>query len=152
MTASLAPGTSSITELTDGSLPNTCTTSHISWTTASPFTTTNVTGPVSSLSFANCTRPVTVHKPGQFYVRHITGTTNGTLFWENADVTESTPIGTLTCTTSAAGNHIGTITGVASGHATLHINAVLNCGFLAPSFLWTATYVVTSPTGLGVVA
>jgi hypothetical protein len=92
---------------------------------------------------------VTVHKPGALKVDWISGTTNGTVFPEEAQVTSGSPIGTLNCTTGA-GTHIGTLVGAATGgHAVMNINAVLNCGII-PSARWEATYKVTSPTGLGV--
>lgn len=50
------------------------------------------------------------------------------------------------------GVDLGTLTGVAIGHATLELKAVMNCGFLVPSALWGGTYVITSPTGFGVSA
>jgi hypothetical protein len=110
-----------------------------------------VTGALSSLTFGSCTRPVTVHKAGQLYVEHVAGTTNGTVFSENTEVTVGTPFGTVNSKTGA-GTDIGTLTGVNSGSATLDINGVLNCGFLLPSALWGGTYVVTSPAGFGVSA
>lgn len=163
LTMSLTPNTSSITSLTDGSFANTCTESHMHWITT-VFTGTVVTGPLTGhtahekstglkpsdgMSFGGCTRPVTVHDPGTLEIDHIEGTTNGTVYWENGEVTESSPIGTLTCK-SGGTTHLGTLTGTASAHATFHIHAVINCGFFAPSMTWQATYTVTTPTGLGV--
>lgn len=162
LTMSLTPGTSSITSRTDGSLANTCTQSHMHWNTT-VYTGTVVTGPLTGhthqektegrlpsdgMSSSGCTRPVTVHDPGTLEIDNI-GNTNGTVFWENGEVTKSTPLGTVTCK-SGETTHLGVLTGTASGHATLHIDAVLNCGFILPSAKWTATYTVTSPTGLGV--
>jgi hypothetical protein len=148
LSLSLAPGTSSLTELTDGTPLNTCTGSNIHMETVSPFTGTLVTAVVGSMSFSPCDRPVTVHRTGQFYVERIAGTTNGYLYWENGEVTEGSPFGTLNCK-SGTGTKLGTVTGVAAGSATVDVKAVVNCGFLAPSVLWTATYVVTSPSGTG---
>jgi uncharacterized protein (DUF2141 family) len=133
---------------TDGTLANTCTTVTDSWQT-STFTGSKVTGALSALSFENCTRPVTVHKAGQFYVENIAGTTNGTVFSENAEITVGSPFGTLNCKTGE-GTDIGTLTGKASGNATVDFHAVFNCGFLAPSMTVSATFAVTSPSGLGV--
>lgn len=148
---SLVPDSSSITETTSGSSSHTCTVSQIHGSTSSPFTGTKVTGPVTTMTFENCTRAMTVHNAGKLWFEHITGTTNATVFSEETDVTKGTVFGTLTCTTGA-GTHIGTLTGAAAGHATLDVKAVLNCGVLVPSMLWTATYTVTSPLGLGVVS
>lgn len=57
---------------------------------------------------------------------------------------------TVTCKTGT-GVDIGTFTGVAAGNATLHVKALLGCGFLAPSVRWDGTYEFTSPNGLGVI-
>jgi hypothetical protein len=65
--------------------------------------------------------------------------------------TISTAFGTVNCKTGT-GTDLGTLTGVSSGNATMHINAVLNCGFLLPSATFKGTYTVTSPSGLGVTA
>ncbi len=142
--------TSLILARTDGSFANTCTESHVHGTTTI-FTGTYVTAPLSSLSFSNCIRPVTVHKPGAVEVHHIAGTTNGTVYWENSEVTMGSPFGTINCKTGAT-THVGTLTGVKEGHATFHTNAVLNCGFLVPSATTKGSYWITTPTGLGVSA
>ncbi|MDQ2631223.1 MAG: hypothetical protein M3Y75_09695 [Actinomycetota bacterium] len=148
--ASLASGTSAVLSRTDGSLANTCTTSTVKGSTT-VFTGTTVTGPISSLTFSNCTRPVTVHKAGTLHVAHIAGTTDGTVTSSGAEVTVGSPFGTLTCVTGT-GVDIGRLTGKAAGSATMDINAVLNCGFLVPSAKWAGTYTITSPAGLGVSA
>jgi hypothetical protein len=149
ISASLAAGTTTLWTRTDGTLLNTCTTSAKEGKTESGFSTLP-TGALSTLTFESCIRTVTVHKPGKLYVEYESGT-NGTVFSEETVTTVGTPFGHITCTTGA-GTDIGTLTGVSSGHATLHINAVLNCHFLAPSVLWKGTYTITSPTGLGVTA
>jgi hypothetical protein len=56
--------------------------------------------------------------------------------------------GVVTCKT---GNTvIGTVTGVATGSATLDVNAVLSCSALG-TLRWEGTYLFTSPNGLGLV-
>lgn len=147
ITASLQPGTSSITKDTEGFSANTCTTSHIAAETKQNFHTAP-TGPISSLTFGNCTRPVTVHTPGKLEFTSAGGT-NGNVYLENATITEGTAFGTVTCHFGAT-TKIGTLTGVASNHATLDVNAVVDCGFPIPTMNWNAIYTVTSPTGLGV--
>jgi len=150
ITASLESSTSVVLTNTSGSIQNTCAGSHVHGNTQSPYSGTYVTGPVTSLSFSGCTRKVTVHNAGKLYVEHIAGTTNGTVSSEEAEVTTEIPlVGYVTCKTDG-GKDLGTLTGVGSGHATLHVSAVLNCGALLPSAKLAATYVVTSPTGLGV--
>lgn len=136
---------------TDGTFANTCTESHVNGTTTK--FTNPVTGPIKVLTFGACERPVTVHKPGALEVTWIKGTTDGTVFSEQAEVTTGSPFGTLNCKTGET-THIGTLTGTdgtPATHATMDINAVLNCGFLVPSATWKGSYIVTSPTGLGVV-
>lgn len=151
--ASIAAGNTVVLSRTDGTLANTCTASTVQGTSSSPFTGTKVTGAVSALSFSGCSAGnPTVHKAGQGYVEHESGTTNGNGFSENAEVTVPTSLGfTVSCTTGA-GTKVNTVTGVAAGNATVHVNAVLNCGFLLPSASLKGTYTVTSPTGLGVSA
>jgi hypothetical protein len=154
-TMSMGTGTSTVLARTDGSLANTCSTSTAHVTT-SIVTGGRVTGPLSSFTFESCTRPLTTHKPGKLYIEHEAGTTNGTVFSEETQVTMGTPFGTVNCQTGA-GTDIGTLTGATtaqnpSAHAKLDVNAVTNCGFLLPSALWVGSYTVTSPTDLGVSA
>jgi len=146
--ASIAAGNSAILKDTSGFSQNTCTTSVAKGSTETK-TGTSVTGKLSSLTFSNCTRTVTVHKPGALEVVWISGGTNGTVYSENAQVTSGSPIGTLNCTTGET-THIGTVTGVASGKGTMHINALINCGIIS-SAKWEGTYTVTTE-GLGVVS
>lgn len=118
--------------------------------TEEPFTTAGVGGALTALSFGKCSlEGVKVDKAGSFNIEHIASTTNGTLRSVGTEVTVPSPIGLLNCKTGT-GAHIGTLTGSATGNATLDINAVINCGILAPSAVWAAEYTVTSPTKLGV--
>lgn len=148
ITGSLKSGTSAVLSRTDATLVNTCTTSHVEGV-MDELNSPTVTGNLDGLSFANCVRTVTVHKAGTLHIEHIAGTTNGTVSSSGSEVTVGSPFGTLNCKTGT-GVDLGTLTGVASGHAEMHINAVINCGFLAPSTKWEGTYTVTTPTGLGV--
>ena len=149
ITASLESGTSLLLQLTNGAFANTCTESHVNGKT-SVFTGTTVSGPLSTLTFNKCTNEkVVVDKAGSLSVERIGSTTNGTVRSSGAEVTVPSPIGTLNCKTGE-GVDIGTLTGKASGQATLDIKAILNCGFLAPSAAWAGSYSITSPSGLGV--
>lgn len=159
ISASLKTGTSAILKDTAGFSKNTCTTSDVHGHTT-VFTGSVVTGPLTGhthqertegkvgLTFENCTRPVVVDDPGTLEIAWTSGT-NGTVSSEEATVTVGSAIGTLHCDTEAT-THIGTLTGVASGNATMDIDAVLDCGII-PSAKWEATYSVTSPGGLGVI-
>jgi hypothetical protein len=161
ITASLLPGSSAVLSRTDGSFANTCTTSHAHGVTSrfhDPVTgalTGHTSGnPEDGLSFTNCTRPVQVHRPGTLEVTKHIPPTDGTVFSKEAIVTVGSPFGTLNCQTGAT-THIGRLTGTdgtPAHFATLDVNAVINCGFLVPSAVWNATYEITSPTGLGVLA
>jgi len=147
--ASLLSGTSTVWKDTSGFTQNTCASSTLGGTT-SVKTGTAVTGALSSLTFSSCTRTVTVDKRGSVEIIWISGTTNGTVYSEETQVTVNSPIGVLNCTTGAT-TLIGTLTGVSTGQATIdNISALINCGIIS-SAKWEATYVVTSPEGLGVV-
>lgn len=155
LTTSLEGGVTFVWARTDGTFANTCTSVNDSWQT-SVFTGSKVTGPINSLTFESCSRAVTVHNAGRFYVEHESGTTNGKVFSEETEVTVGTSFGTVNCK-SGSGTSIGTLTGAtsaqnSSAHATLHFHAVFNCGFLAPSLTVSAAFTVTSPTDLGVSA
>jgi hypothetical protein len=148
--ASLKSGTSAVLESTSSSFVDTCTSSTVKGKTEFLYGST-VTGKVSTLTFSNCTHVTKVVTNGSLAIEH-SGGTNGTVRSHGALVeVQSTTFGvTLECTTS--NTHLGTLAGVAHGHATINVNAVVNCGFFMPSALWQASYAVTSPTGLGVVA
>jgi hypothetical protein len=151
LVGSMTPGTSAILGRTDGSLANTCTTLEMEGSAVSPFSAPSVTGSGKALAFGNCTRPVTAHKTGLIHVEHIAGTTNGTVISSGAEITVGSPFGTINCRTGAA-THLGVVTGTPTGHATLHVNAVINCGFLVPSATLKSAWTITSPTGVGAVA
>lgn len=151
---SLEPGTSLMWSSTTGELSNECGTSNIEGETEGG-NGTRVGGPISSLTFENCAEePVVVDTNGRLEIAHIPGTTNGTVFSVGTKVTVPSRFGgTLTCTTaSGEGTDIGTLTGKGKGggNATMDINATLNCGFFLPSASWKGSYLVTSPTELGV--
>lgn len=153
--ASLAAGSSTVWRFTGGSFINTCTAAQMSGATSSPFTATAVGGPLTTLSFANCSEnPVIAHNGGSLTFERIAGTTNATVRSSGTELTTASVFGTVTCKTGT-GTDIGVLTGASSGdHATLDINAVMECGplpFLV-SALWQGTYTVTTPTGLGVVS
>jgi len=147
--ASLASGTSAILKTTSGTFLDTCTNSEVDAKT-STFTGTP-SGAVSFLEFFNCSHTTHVVNNGSLSIERIGSTTNGTVRSHGALVeVEATNFGiTLECVTATT--DIGTLTGTSSGHAVLHVNAVINCGFFVPSAKWEGSYTVTSPTGLGVV-
>lgn len=145
--ASVASGTSMVLSRTDGSLANTCTTSNVTASTVSPYSTEDVGGPISTLTFESCTRPVTVHKAGAVTLRRIAGTRDLTVFWGEGEVTVNTPFGTVNCKPGVH-THWGRITKL-SPRSIWHVSIVLNCGFLLPSAVWKGSYEITSPAELG---
>ena len=146
LTSSLKSGTSAILKDEAGTTTDTCTTSSVSGSTASPFSSTWVGGPVSTLTFSNCTHTTTVIAKGKLYVDW-TSKTDGTVKSEGAEITVvSTFFGASAVCKTGAGTNIGTLTGTSSGSATIDINGIINCGILGNS-TWTGTYTVTSVNG-----
>lgn len=141
---------SALLSTTEGWAINTCTISAMAGT-SSVSTGTRVSIPLSLLFFSGCSEgnPV-VDLRGTLTVENVGFSTNGTVRLINTRLTVPSSFGNLICTTLelTPGTDIGALTGVASGQATLDINAVLNCGFFSAK--WQATYTVTSPEGLGV--
>lgn len=138
---------------TDGVEINTCTESEFNGDTVKDGD-GDYTGPVVGatlveFSFGGCREAVTVDKAGKLTFQW-TKNTEATVSSFEAEITVKWGVTTVNCKTGA-GNDIGTFTGVKAGNATLHVNTVLGCGFLAPSLKWTGTYEFTSPNGLGVV-
>jgi hypothetical protein len=149
--ASIEPETSAILEDTNKLTQDTCLASTAVGTTTTT-TGASVGGPISSLTFSECTHTTHVLANGNLSVSRIGSTTNGTVTSSGAEVTvKSTVFGVSIVCKTGAGVDIGTLTGTASGHATMDINAVVNCGSFVPTAKWTGSYIVTSPTGLGVV-
>jgi hypothetical protein len=156
ITASLKPGTSLQLATTGGSVSNTCTAAHLKGTTQAPYSGETVTGPISELVFGSdptdgtpgCTHDVTIHQKGTLHIKHIPGTTNGTLSSSGAEVTSfSTLVGAYINCKTGAGTTLGTYNGTTGEMA---INAVLNCGFFVPSAKWEGTYVLTGNHKIGV--
>ena len=148
--ASLASGTSAILKDKNGTTNDTCTGSTVKGATEGSFSAASIGGKVSSLTFTGCSHTTHVLAPGSLSVTWTSGA-NGTVSSSGAKVTVvSTVFGASATCETGAGTVIGTLTGVASGNATMHINATtLNCGILGTSS-WTGTYSVTSPKGLAV--
>jgi hypothetical protein len=156
LNGSLKSGSSLTLKTTSGSTDNTCTGSELATTIESPGgEASHPSGKVSTLAFSGCTYSTTVHAKGSLEVKHIAGTTNGTVTSSGMEVTSYSALfgSYINCKTST-GIDIGTLTGVNNegGHATLDINAVINCGFFVPSAMLTGTYTITTPTGLNVEA
>ena len=153
--ASLKAGTSAILKDKNGTTNDTCTGSTVEGSTTVT-TGTAVSGPINKggLTFTGCshTTHVLKEKEGTLKVEWTSGT-NGKVISSGAEVTVvSTVFGASAVCKTGAGTEVGTLTGVAAGQATMHINATtLDCGILGTSS-WTGTYVVTSPEGLGVVS
>lgn len=148
--ASLAAGTSMLVKDTTNNFVDTCTGSTFKGTTEAPFTAATVTSALNAMTFTGCSHKTIVGKAGKLHIAWTAGT-NGTVTSSGAEITvETTLLGISATCKTGAGVTLGTLTGVAAGHATLDVNAVLNCGIAGTKVL-TATYTITSPTGLGIV-
>jgi hypothetical protein len=145
--ASVKSATKLVIKDTAGFVKNECGTSNLAGSTASPFSGSSVTGALSELTFTSCARTVKTAAKGSFEVTYTSGT-NGTVASEGTIVEWGSSIGTLFCETGTTTN-IGTLFGITSGSANLAINAVMDCGII-PSAKWEGTYIITSPSGLGV--
>lgn len=146
--ATLAPATSMVVRNTIGDYLVTCAQSEMHAKTEPPFIGETVTGAVSTMTFTgNC--DMAVHKMGLLHFEHLKDSTNAIVRSSGAEVTVFVYGMYLTCKTGSESAEFGRLTGVKEGHATFHLNAVVNCGFAIPSMIWQGTYQVTSPTGLG---
>jgi hypothetical protein len=108
---------------------------------------------IEELSFASCSKEVTVFHPGYLQIQAI-GEGNGTVTWTNAEVRIDNLWGPA-CTFKTNNTHVGTITGSnnTGGTATWDIKASLlpSSGFLCPSsMVWTGDYTVATPSTLEV--
>jgi hypothetical protein len=155
--ASLIAGTSTQLEATSGAFANTCSSSTVAGSDSTAFTTLGsggISGPLTSLTFSNCTHEkVVVHSAGSLSIEWISGTTKGTLrssgTWVTAPITVFGSIFTASCTTNNV--DIGTLNGTATGTTWLTVNGVLNCGSFLPTAVWRGTYTVTGGHSIGVV-
>lgn len=149
--ASLEAESATAWETTTGNVLNVCTESTIKANTEGTFTGgVTVGGKVAEFTFPACGQAITALKPGTFTIEW-TSATIGTVRSTGTELEFKDPLlkVAIKCTTN--NTDIGLLTGVKTGHATLDINAVINCGALRPSVNWLGAYTVTSPTGLGVV-
>jgi hypothetical protein len=148
--ASLASGTSLLLKDSAGTTTDTCSTSEFKGATESPYTNnTYVGGALSTLTFGGCSHTTHVIKAGSIELDW-DGGTNGTVFLTNTEVLfYSTAFGVSAICKAGAGIHVGTLTGVSTGHAIILLASKISCGVLGTSTL-TGSYTVTSPTGLGV--
>ncbi|HSS41408.1 MAG TPA: hypothetical protein VLK37_02520 [Solirubrobacterales bacterium] len=144
----LVSGTKNVLKDEFGTTTSVCEASELKMTTIT-FTGTP-SGSVSALSYSKCSHTTTVIAKGSLSFTWTSGI-NGTVSSSGTEVTYfSTFFGASAVCKTGAGTVLGTLTGNSSGgHATIDMNAKINCGILGSSS-WTGTYTVTSPAGLGV--
>ncbi|HKF83819.1 MAG TPA: hypothetical protein VKB23_12775 [Solirubrobacterales bacterium] len=128
----------------------------VSGTVTGHGTSKTVTGPISSLTWTNCTNnwAVSTLKTGTLEAHNIAGTENGTLTSTGAEVTTKQSTTGLHCIYSTNATDIGTLTSstATGGNATLDIAATItrtggSSGFFCGSAgTWTGSYKVTTPT------
>jgi hypothetical protein len=148
--------------LVAGPIDVTCSISTVKGKTANTGSATEtVTGNIETLTFENCTCPVTVIKNGSLEIHSIGETKNGTLTGKGSEVTINCSGISCIYGTAATGTHLGLLTGSSSDteKATLHIGnpetgkgatlPKLGGSFLCPSTgEWTGSYWITEPVPL----
>jgi hypothetical protein len=149
--ATLEAGISWLLKDESGNTVDTCTKTAIHGVTTTPFTAEEIDATITKAEISSCTHTTTVLKNGRWYFKW-DGGTNATITSSETELTvQSTIFGISAVCKTGAGTPIGTLTGVSSGHATIHINeGLVSCGILGNA-KWTASLSVTTPTGLGVV-
>ena len=152
ISASLEAGNSAVLEDAFGITGTTCSESSVAGTLSRVTPAGSPTGIISVLSFTGCPHTVHVISKGQLEIRNIAGTTNGTVFSENAEVQVfSTILGMSCIAKTGVSTDIGKLTGATatSSMATIDIEGTIPLsGCSAASAKWTAKYWVTSPPGL----
>jgi hypothetical protein len=106
-------------------------------------------GSFSAVSLTNCTHTTHMVANGGFEIQHLAGTTNGTVAINGLKFKIKDTIFGLECTVALSGT-VGTLTGAtsATGTATLDIvKALVSWGLCGTAEL-TATFSITTPTGL----
>jgi hypothetical protein len=151
-TASLAPSTSMRLTDKNGTTNDTCTASEFKGATEGVFSGSKVGGKLASLSITGCSHTSHVIAPGSISFTWTSGT-NASVSSSGAEWTlKSTVFGISAVCKTGAGTTIGTLTGVKEGFATIDVDATtLDCGALGTSRL-VGSYIVTTPTGLGMEA
>lgn len=151
--ASFEAGTDTVFETTTGIKLNTCTASELIVGIESPYTAAAIGGKVSTLNFTCLPNPVSVVSSGTLTIEWIKalGWTDGTVFLSGAEWGMEWGSGAVETCKVATGTPFGVLRGVASGHARLYVNTVAKCDVWS-SVRMTGTYIITSPTGLGVSA
>jgi hypothetical protein len=148
--ASLSEGTSLILKDKNGVTNDTCTGSEFWGATEGSFSGPTVSGKLASLSITGCSDTSHVLSPGWLSFGWTSGTNASVTSSGEEWTSKSTVFGISAICKTGSGTNIGTLTGVKTGHAIIHISATtLNCGVLGTSAM-SGTYTVTSPIGLGV--
>ena len=151
-TTAMGPGLSFLVKDTNGGTTDTCTGfhehGHIS--TVSGHTTMAPT----SFVYTGCTHSTIIIKFHTLEIKHIAGTTNGTIVAKGGETTiQSTIFGASCIAKTGAGTTIGTLTGAKSstGQASIDYNGVISMGICGDA-VWTGTGTISSPLGLMVEA
>jgi hypothetical protein len=153
VSATLSSGTSALLTPTSGELMQTCKGSTVSGATTNA-TGSAVSGAISTLSWSTCINTTNTLTNGSLSITKRANSDDGTVSGIGSRVTVLV-FGFLDCVYgTGTGTHLGTLTGVTSGNATLAINAVLNLqegSFGCPdTTMWVANYTVTTPAALNV--
>jgi hypothetical protein len=128
----------------------TCLKSSISATITAHGAGVTASGPVSQLTFSECSDVVTVLTKGALEI-HGSGTTgDGTLTSSGAEIRLHTSDGPV-CTLKTSASDLGTVTGGKPAKIDINSAPIHTTGFLCPTTsTWTALHVVGSPGELSV--
>ena len=145
----LKNGTSATWKGTSGETLKTCTGAKLrAQITSAGSATETVKLKVLEDSWTSCTVPTVTLKLGELEVHSITGSTNGTLTFKNAEFTTQDLIfGDCVYGTAASGTDLGTLTSSGTGDSVIDVNATLspiglNC---CPEVVWQEDFTITSP-------
>lgn len=116
----------------------------------------HASGKLTNFATGFCAQQWGLLNPGELEFEHIAGTTNARVISRNMETTFFSVVFGISCVfKTGAGTELGVLTGASSstGHATLHVNALL--GYTGPAGVFpcgdgrlTGTFTVTTPTGL----
>ncbi|HEX6782899.1 MAG TPA: hypothetical protein VF125_12865 [Solirubrobacterales bacterium] len=128
---------------------STCTETELAGKTESPGgETTHPLGALSTVKFSTCTDTMTIETKGKFEVRHIAGTTNGTLYVSGLKFNFKDTFLNFQCAAVVNG-YFGTLKGAtsATGYASVEVLANVERPVCGPARI-KADFTVAAPTGL----
>jgi hypothetical protein len=150
----LKSGTTAILETTGGTVLDTCAGSDLEGPIESQGPGKDISGPIATLHWTNCTKTTTTLKPGKLTLQAISGTHNGILTGSGSEVTINGVFGESCIYGTGTGTNLGTAVG--GKPATIAINTIVPLisggGFCPSHARWTASYQLTNHSAGYVIA